>query len=114
MDNEISKVSVAGDGRLNVHPSKASSMFEYIYREAAGVYWNRELQCFQSSAPKNWDNWNHSKWYKQIVSTVRSGLGKRLRLLDTTVFEGGIETFENEIRFADAEVQKWIDENQNK
>ena len=111
MDNEIWKISVTDDGRLNVHPSKVSSMFEYIYREAAGVYWNSEIECFQSSAPKNWDNWGHTNWYKQIVSIVSSGLGERLRLLDTTVFEVGLEQYENEIRCADAEVQKWIDGN---
>ena len=110
MDNGILKICVAGDGRLNIHPSKIDAMFQYVYREASGVYWNQELQCFQSSAPNNWDEWDHKQWYKQIVTVVKSGLGERLRVIDETVFEGNSEVFEKEIRFADEEVQQSSDD----
>ena len=111
MNIEISKISATNDGRLNVHPAVTKPMFQYVYREAAGVYWNEELGCFQSSSPNNWDSWAFDKWYVHIVSTVRSGLGERLKLLQTTVFDKSVAAHESAIRSADAEIQKWIDEN---
>ena len=111
MDNGIQKIGVANDGRLNIYPLQSDAMYQYVYREASGVYWNKDLQCFQSSTPDNWDKWDHKQWYKQIISVVEIGLGDRLRIFDETIFEGNSEAFEKEIREADEEVQKTIDEN---
>jgi len=36
----ITKVAILTDGRLAVYPATFSPWYEYIYREAAGVYWN--------------------------------------------------------------------------
>ena len=52
-------------------------MYQYIYREAAGVYWDQAKQGFKSTPMKEW---SCSQWYKQIVSVVRSGLGVELVL----------------------------------
>ena len=101
---DVIEVSLADDGRLRIYPSTVEWTFEHIYREAAGVHWNTELQCFQSTIPKDWD---HKAWYTQIVSVVKSGLGVRLKLTDDTIFSTNSETFEIEIRSADAEVQEW-------
>jgi len=111
VDNSISKIGEAEDGRLNIYPINSSPDFQYIYREAAGVHWNENLKCFQSSQPNNWDKWGHREWYNQILSVVRTGLGERLRLVDTTVFEENILSHKKTIMKADTEVQKWLDEN---
>lgn len=111
MDIPISKITVTDDGRILIFPSTTNSIFEFVYRAAAGVYWNKELHCFSSSNPNNWDNWTYTNWYGQILSVVKDELGKRLRLTDATVFNSKSEDFEDEIRAADVEVQKWIDEN---
>ena len=83
-------------------------MYEFIYREAAGVYWNKELRCFQSQIVTDW---SYKDWYKQIVSVVRSGLGVRLTLSPDTEFCSEYPSLASEILSAEAEVQTWIDEN---
>ncbi len=108
MEYGITEISLAEDGCLQIRPSSSKSSFEYVYRAAAGVYWNKELKCFQSSVPDNWDNWDNVAWYKQIISVIKSELGDRLRVTDDTVFISTASTLETEIRGADAEIQEWI------
>ena len=98
MDNPISKIEAADDGRIRVFPKTINSIFEYVYRAAAGVYWNKELQCFQSSNPNNWDNWDHKDWFIQILSAVKSELGEKLVLTNDTIFEKNVIEFEDEFR----------------
>ena len=103
---QINKVAVLDDGRLGIFPETSSSMYQYIYREAAGVNWNPEARCFESTVPREWD---HKKWYGQIVSVVLSGLDIRLSLSPQTAFSPNDTTFITDMRDADAEVQTWID-----
>lgn len=105
MDNRIRKIEATDDGRTRIFPETANSIFEYVYRAAAGVYWNKKLQCFQSSNPNNWDNWGHKEWVIQILSAVNSELGERLILTDETIFDKNILSFEDEIRKAYLETQ---------
>jgi len=98
VDNPIRKIEAADDGCTRVFPETVSSVFEYVYRAAAGVYWNKELLCFQSSNPNNWDNWGHKEWLIQITVAVNSELGENLILTDETIFDNNIREFEDEIR----------------
>ena len=111
MEYGITEISLAEDGCLRIRPSSSKSGFEFVYRTAAGVCWNKELECFQSSVPDNWDKWDNTAWYKQIISVVKSELGTRLRLMDDTVFKATANTLETDIRIADTEVQERIDGN---
>ncbi len=52
-------------------------MYQYIYREAAGVYWDEKNHGFKSTALKEW---SHSKWFSHIISVVKSGLDVELQL----------------------------------
>ena len=52
-------------------------MYQYIYREAVGVYWDDKLHGFKSTELKEW---SCSKWFDHIVSIVKSGLGVELQL----------------------------------
>jgi hypothetical protein len=102
---KISKVSVLNDGRLAVYPAAISPLYEYIYRAAAGVHWNKDLACFQSTPPQEWD---HRKWFLQIISVVHSELGIRLDLMPYTEFTGLETEFKTEIINANAEIQRKI------
>jgi len=104
----IDKVAVLPDKRLGVFPKEKDSWYQYIYRAAAGVSWNDDKGCFQSTEPKEW---NYQKWYGQILS-VASGpdLGRRLVLNDETEFDGLEEGFREKILEADKEAQEWMDE----
>ena len=106
----IEKVSVLPDGRLGVFPKIKDSLYQYIYRAAAGVSWNENEGCFQSTEPKEW---NYQKWYRQILSVANSpDLGRRLVLNEKTEFDGPEEDFKEKILEADKKVQKWMDEHQ--
>ena len=79
MDSEIiNKVEVIESGEILLGlESNGKPMYQYIYREAAGVYWDETLHGFKSTELKEW---SCSKWFAHIVSVVKSGLGVELRL----------------------------------
>jgi hypothetical protein len=104
---QITKVAQLSDGRLGVFPEIARGIYQYVYREAAGVYWSDSLGCFHSNPPQDW---SLPKWYLQILSVVRSGLGIRLRLAPSCNFDGDSESFRQDILDVDRTVQKWIDD----
>ena len=108
---KITKVSLLNDGRLAIYPATAIPMFEYIYREASGVYWSKEFGCFLSAPPQDLD---YLKWYGQIVSVVWSGLRVKLDLTPDTQFEGAPENFKADIIKANTDAQIWIHEHENR
>ena len=112
MDNiNIAKVSVQADGKLRVFPSIPSASYQHIYREASEVYWDNEQQCFYSPVPREWD---YKKWFGQIVSVVRSGLGIKLDLSKETEFLSDNAEFKNDMIEANQHIQKWMKENPNR
>lgn len=103
----ILKVAKLDDGRLAIFPATPMAIYQHIYREAAGVYWDNSLGCFHSTAPLHL---TCPDWYRQVVSVVRSGIGVRLYLSPNTIFDGGDQNFSDGILAADIDVQKWIDD----
>ena len=97
----IKKVTVLEDGRLAVYPDNIADWYEYIYREAYGVYWNKEQRCFQSTIPKEW---NYEQWYEQIVSVARTGLGIRLYITNQTKYDPKEDGFRSDIVTANDDV----------
>jgi hypothetical protein len=83
MDSEIiNKIEVLDTGELLLGiEGQGKPLYQYVYREAAGVYWDQDRQGFKST-PMN--EWSCSQWFKQIVEVVRSGLGVYL-ILGTNV-----------------------------
>lgn len=79
MDHEtINRVEVLDTGELLLGlESQGKPIYQYVYREAAGVYWDKNRYGFKSTPMKKW---SCSQWYKQIVDVVRSGLGINLAL----------------------------------
>ena len=57
--------------------SEGKSSYQYIYREALGVYWDEDNHGFKSTELKDW---SHSKWFTHIVFVVKSGLNLELQL----------------------------------
>lgn len=96
--SQILKVAVLPDGCLGVFPDSKKEGYQYVYREAAGVYWDNDRECFKSTPPKDW---GFPKWYQQIVSVVRSGLGLQLVLCAETEYEADEEGFADSIKLAD-------------
>lgn len=52
-------------------------MYQYIYREAAGVYWDDSQKGFKSTPIQDWTVF---EWFFHIVDTVESGLGVVLEM----------------------------------
>lgn len=108
---KINKVSILPDGRLAIFPSKTSSLFQYVYREACEVYWDNNNQYFYSPVPREWD---YKKWYGHIVAVVRTGLNIKLNLSANTTFEANEDNFKTDMINANDDVQKWIVEQDKK
>ena len=105
---QIQRVAVLDDGRFAVFPDRKEAAWQYIYREACGVYWNQQLGCFHSYEPPR--TWGNKEWYEQIISIVNSGLGLRMRLASDAIFDCDAPEFEGDIHAAEISVQKWIDD----
>ena len=105
---KIEKVAVLDDGRFAVFPDRKEPNWQYIYREACGVYWNQELGRFHSGEPPK--TWGYQEWYEQIVSVVNSGVGLRMRLDSDTEFDSDSPGLADDVIAAEASVQKWIDD----
>ncbi len=79
MDSEtINKVEVIDTGELLLSlEGNGKPMYQYIYREAAGIYWDEKQRGFKSTPLKDRSS---TEWYSHIVSVVKTGLGIELRL----------------------------------
>lgn len=67
-DNDELLLKILGNG---------SSMYQYNYREAAGVYWDENQKGFKSTPIKEW---TVSEWFLHIKDIVKSGLGVDLEM----------------------------------
>ena len=91
----INRVKVLDTGELLLGlEGSGSSMYQYVYREAAGVYWDQAHRGFKSTPMKEW---SCSQWYKQIVSVVRSELSVGLLLAKHVTWSGVTEHEKAEI-----------------
>ncbi len=54
-----------------------SPMYQYIYRESAGVYWDENQKGFKSTPIKEW---TVSEWFLHIRNVVKSGLDIELSI----------------------------------
>jgi hypothetical protein len=93
---EISKIEIMKSGEMFVVlASGGKPIYQYIYREAAGIYWDSEVKGFKASAP---EKWTYTEWFKQIVSVVASCLGVTLKLSNFTVWVNVPEQLKAEIK----------------
>ena len=97
----ILKVAVFPDGRTAVFPESKRADYQYVYREAAGVYWDQSMGCFVSTPPQEW---SPQKWYQQILSVVRAGVGLQMVLTADTEYESKDAGFEAAIKLADQDL----------
>ena len=83
----VAKVIVDSKGRLFLVPDLEAdaTSYEYIYREANGLRWDRTTHAFHAYEPERWD---HVELLHHIASTLRSAYDEDLRFTDKTVWEG--------------------------
>ena len=74
----INRVEVFDTGELFLGlESQGQPVYEYIYRAAAGVYWDQDKIGFKSTPMKEKTCF---QWFRHIVDAVRSELGVELKL----------------------------------
>ncbi len=75
----INTIEIMNSGKLLLAlKGDGNSEYEHIYREAAGVYWDKEKKGFYSNEePKDW---SYIDWFAHIIRTVDTGLGIKLKL----------------------------------
>ncbi len=90
----ISEVRVLDSGKLLlVLRSGGKNSYQYIYREAASVYWEPELKGFISTDTKKW---SYSEWFLHILD-VTNQFGVELELGNETNWIGISESDKEKI-----------------
>ncbi len=79
MKNEIIKEIVVNDQNelLLKVIGNGNSIYQYVYREAAGVYWDERQKAFKGTPIKEW---TISKWFIHIKDIVKSVLNVELTI----------------------------------
>ena len=81
----INRIEVLDTGELFLGlESQGQPMYQYIYRAAAGVYWDQDRIGFKSTPMKER---SCSQWFKRMVDTVRSELGVELKLGSDVIWQ---------------------------
>jgi len=91
----INKVVLLDTGELLLGlEGNGEPIYQYIYREAAGVYWDEIHNGFKSTPLKEW---SCSEWFSHIISIVKSGLGVELKLSGQALWQNVPEQDKTEI-----------------
>jgi hypothetical protein len=73
----INRVEVLDTGELPLGiKGQGNPSYQYVYREASGVYWDENRKGFKSTPMKKW---SRSKWFDHIVKTALASVGVRLK-----------------------------------
>jgi hypothetical protein len=72
----ISKIEILKDGKMRIKlKSGGKQEYQFVYREAKGVYWNNDFGSFETPEPKVW---THEEWFRHVIKTVE-GMGISLK-----------------------------------
>lgn len=82
----INRIEILDSGELFLGiEGEGKGMYQYVYREGAGVYWEPTLKGFKSTELKNW---TPSQWFFHIVDIAREGVGVSLVLREPIKWKG--------------------------
>ncbi len=91
---EIVRVEVLKTNELQVVlEGGGDADYQYVYREAKGVYWNNEVGAFRGTERIEW---TVAAWFAHIVAVCRD-IGVILRLGDAVEWTGVPEADKKEI-----------------
>jgi len=63
---------------------KGNPSYQYVYREAKGVYWDQDQIGFKSTPL---GEWTISKWFFHIIAVVKQGLNLDLEMSNNVTWE---------------------------
>ena len=91
----VIQISITTDGKLFLSlESEGKPEYQYVYREAAGVYWDQKNKGFKSTPIRKW---TCSEWYSHIAQVVKASLGVELRLATNADWKSVSEKDKQEI-----------------
>ena len=83
---EIAKLVIDFTAGLLVHPQMDGQLsYEYIYREASGLRWNKEKQALCACEPSRWE---HEELLTNMASALRSCCDEKLCFTEKTERHG--------------------------
>ena len=94
----IAKVLVDSSGYLFVCPeTEAGATYEYIYREANGLRWDRSLRALHAYEP---DRWEHVELLQHMAATLAGACDEELHFTEKTVWLGVPTELQDKLRSA--------------
>jgi len=94
----INKVVLTNNNELLlILVGEGKAMYQYVYREAAGVYWDNNQKGFKSTELKEW---TVCDWFFHIKEIVKTGLNVDLKVSDTLIWENIPEIEQTKIKKA--------------
>jgi hypothetical protein len=92
----VALVEMDSSGQLFVRPeSDSEGIYEYIYREANGLRWNREKRALCAYEP---ERWQPEELFQHMVTTLRSAFDETLQLTQDTVWIGVPPELQTQLR----------------
>ncbi len=79
---DVVEIAETGDLVLRIR-GNGSPSYQYVYRAAAGVYWDNEMHLFRFS-PKDDE---YAKWFGHILNVTRSEMNLELTLSKNAAWE---------------------------
>jgi hypothetical protein len=85
-ERAITQVEVDASGRLLVRPlAESDAVYEYIYREANGLRWDKEKHSFCAHEPSRWEP---EELLRHIAATLRGCFDEYLHITEQTTWVG--------------------------
>ena len=85
MQEIIKEVCLNEDGELFLLlEGEGKSSYQYIYREAVGIYWDSSAKAFKSTELKDW---SCTKWFTHIVETLKNTMDLKLVLSPDVIWQ---------------------------
>ncbi|MBY0573089.1 MAG: hypothetical protein K2P84_05370 [Undibacterium sp.] len=76
----VSNIEISNGGELLLRlASSGRPAYQYVYRAAAGVYWDQEQYAFKLAARADDD---YAKWFAHILNILEGEMGLQRRLPD--------------------------------
>lgn len=86
----INRIEILDTGELfHGIESDGKADYQFVYREAAGVYWDSEIKGFKSTELKDG---TPSQWFAHIIGIVRTGIGINLVLRESVRWKNVADT----------------------
>ena len=96
MKQEIIKaVQIDESGEIQILiTGEGDPSYQYVYRAAAGVYWDNDKKGFKIKIPEKTE---YPKWFKHVVSVVKDEAGINLKLSKDVQWNNVSSQTKNEI-----------------